>query len=145
MIVSLEAIFLSTFVMISQNRAETKQQVVAVSRKRKTMSSADKTVALTGVTGFIGSHVLTELQEHGHEVMVLVRDDSQADIVASRGATPTVVDLYDRQAFRVSSPLIVRSSPTWLTSLARKLSCGKRSASKKSGLWRCVSRLGSFT
>ncbi|HKH14570.1 MAG TPA: DUF1003 domain-containing protein, partial [Solirubrobacterales bacterium] len=96
MIVSLEAIFLSTFVMISQNRAETKQQVVAVSRKRKTMSSADKTVALTGVTGFIGSHVLTELQEHGHEVMVLVRDDSQADIVASRGATPTVVDLYDR-------------------------------------------------
>jgi len=29
MIVSLEAIFLSTFVMISQNRADAKQQVVA--------------------------------------------------------------------------------------------------------------------
>jgi uncharacterized membrane protein len=29
MIVSLEAIFLSTFVMISQNRADTKRQVVA--------------------------------------------------------------------------------------------------------------------
>ena len=55
-------------------------------------------VALTGATGFIGSHVLTELQEHGHEVTALVRDDAQADVVAVRGATPTVVDLYDRPA-----------------------------------------------
>ena len=55
-------------------------------------------VALTGATGFIGSHVLTELQKHGHEVTALVRDDAQADIVASRGATPTVADLYDRTA-----------------------------------------------
>ena len=53
-------------------------------------------VALTGATGFIGSHVLTELHERGHEVTALVRDDAQADIVAARGATPTVVDLYDR-------------------------------------------------
>ena len=55
-------------------------------------------VALTGATGFIGSHVLTELQEHGHEVTALVRDDAQADVVAARGAAPTVVDLYDRPA-----------------------------------------------
>jgi nucleoside-diphosphate-sugar epimerase len=53
-------------------------------------------VALTGATGFIGSHVLTELHEHGHDVMALVRDDTQAEIVAARGATPRVVDLYDR-------------------------------------------------
>jgi nucleoside-diphosphate-sugar epimerase len=51
---------------------------------------------LTGATGFIGSHVLTELHEHGHEVTALVRDDAQADVVAARGATPAVVDLYDR-------------------------------------------------
>ena len=55
-------------------------------------------VALTGATGFIGSHVLEELQEHGHEVVALVRDDTQADIVAARGASPIVVDLYDRPA-----------------------------------------------
>jgi nucleoside-diphosphate-sugar epimerase len=55
-------------------------------------------VALTGATGFIGSHVLSELQEHGHEVTALVRDDAQADIVAARGATPAVADLYDRPA-----------------------------------------------
>jgi len=52
-------------------------------------------IALTGATGFIGSHVLTELREHGHEVTAFVRDDAQADKVASRGATAAVVDLYD--------------------------------------------------
>jgi len=55
-------------------------------------------VALTGPTGFIGSHVLTELQEHDHEVIALVCDDAQADIVAERGATPIVIDLYDGAA-----------------------------------------------
>jgi len=53
-------------------------------------------VTLTGATGFIGSHVLTELQEHGHSVTALVRDAAHADAVAGRGATPTVVDLYDQ-------------------------------------------------
>jgi nucleoside-diphosphate-sugar epimerase len=55
-------------------------------------------VALTGATGFIGSHVLTELHEHGHEVTALVRDEARADTVAARGAQAAVVDLYDRPA-----------------------------------------------
>jgi nucleoside-diphosphate-sugar epimerase len=55
-------------------------------------------VALTGSTGFIGSHVLTELMEHGHEVTALVRNDADAETVAAKGATPVVVDLYDRPA-----------------------------------------------
>jgi nucleoside-diphosphate-sugar epimerase len=55
-------------------------------------------LALTGATGFVGSHILTELLEHGHEVTALVRDHDQADIVTARGAKPAVVDLYDRPA-----------------------------------------------
>jgi nucleoside-diphosphate-sugar epimerase len=55
-------------------------------------------VTLTGATGFIGSHVLEELHEHGHSVTALVRDANQADALADRGAAATVVDLYDRAA-----------------------------------------------
>jgi nucleoside-diphosphate-sugar epimerase len=55
-------------------------------------------VALTGSTGFIGSHILTELLGHGHEVTALVRDDAEAARVAAIGATPAVVNLFDRPA-----------------------------------------------
>src|SRR4029079_7970830 len=72
-------------------------------------------VALTGATGFIGSHVLTELHEHGHEVVALIRDDAAAERVAGHrgtpnrieitaqrvgvhGATPTRIELTDRPA-----------------------------------------------
>jgi nucleoside-diphosphate-sugar epimerase len=53
-------------------------------------------VALTGAAGFIGSHILTELREHGHEVIALVRDREQADRVAAHRASQVVVDLYER-------------------------------------------------
>jgi nucleoside-diphosphate-sugar epimerase len=52
-------------------------------------------IALTGATGFVGSHILTEMHSHGHEVTALVRDDTEAAKVTANGATPTVVDLYD--------------------------------------------------
>jgi nucleoside-diphosphate-sugar epimerase len=55
-------------------------------------------VVLTGATGFIGSHVLTDLQEHGHQVTALVRDEDQRAAVAARGTKAAVVDLYDRAA-----------------------------------------------
>ena len=55
-------------------------------------------VALTGATGFVGSHILAELQAHGHDVTALVRDDAQAKTVTARGANTAVVDLYDRPA-----------------------------------------------
>ncbi len=53
-------------------------------------------IALTGATGFVGSHILADLHGHGHEVTALVRDEAQAETVAAAGATPAVVDLYDR-------------------------------------------------
>ena len=55
-------------------------------------------VALTGATGFIGSHILSELVSHGHDVTALVRDGTQAATVVDRGAKAVVVDLYDRPA-----------------------------------------------
>ena len=55
-------------------------------------------VVLTGATGFIGSHVLMELRKRGHNVTALIRNDAEADAVAAAGATPAVVDLYDRPA-----------------------------------------------
>ena len=55
-------------------------------------------VTLTGATGFIGSHVLAELLEHGHEVTALVRDHAQAGLLKGQGATPAVVDIYEKPA-----------------------------------------------
>ena len=62
------------------------------------MSASRMQVALTGATGFVGSHVLTELHDHGYEVIALVRDEAHADLTRGRGATPVVIDLYDRPA-----------------------------------------------
>jgi uncharacterized protein YbjT (DUF2867 family) len=81
-------------------------------------------VALTGPNGFIGSHILTELQQHGHQVTALVRDDAQAGTVAAAGATPVVVDLYDRSAVTkvldgadgaIHTPPARISTPPWST------------------------------
>ncbi|HEY4453459.1 MAG TPA: NAD-dependent epimerase/dehydratase family protein [Pseudonocardiaceae bacterium] len=77
-------------------------------------------VALTGATGFIGSHVLTELIAGGHQVTALVRDQRQADKVATRGATPVIVDFADRpaltKAFAAADGAIHTASPGDATS-----------------------------
>jgi len=77
-------------------------------------------VALTGATGFVGSHILTTLRAHGHVVTALVRDDAGADAVAARGAIPVVVDLYDRPAvaglFGAAGAAIHTASPGDATS-----------------------------
>jgi nucleoside-diphosphate-sugar epimerase len=79
-------------------------------------------VALTGPTGFIGSHVLGELRDHGHEVVALVRDEAGAETVSARGATPEVVDLGDRPAlvslFRSADGAVHTASPGDETSAA---------------------------
>jgi nucleoside-diphosphate-sugar epimerase len=82
--------------------------------------NATMNVTLTGSTGFIGSHILTDLREHGHDVTALVRDDNQAERVAAAGATPMVVDLYDRpavtSAFAAGDGAIHTASPGDTTS-----------------------------
>ena len=50
-------------------------------------------VVLTGATGFIGSHILAELLDRGHEVTALGRVNPA--LAAVRGAIPAPVDLYD--------------------------------------------------
>lgn len=55
-------------------------------------------VALTGATGFVGSHILADLYENGHEVTAIVSDDDRAKVVEARGAAPAVADLYDQVA-----------------------------------------------
>jgi nucleoside-diphosphate-sugar epimerase len=77
-------------------------------------------VALTGSTGYVGSHILRDLLDHGHEVVALVRDGSQADEVTSHGAKAEVVDLYDRRTvanlFSDSDGAIHTASPGDATS-----------------------------
>ena len=55
-------------------------------------------VALTGSTGFIGSHVLTEFVTNGHSVTALVQGDEQSEAVRAHGAEPVVIDLHDGPA-----------------------------------------------
>ncbi|HEV3281459.1 MAG TPA: NAD-dependent epimerase/dehydratase family protein [Acidimicrobiales bacterium] len=55
-------------------------------------------IALTGSTGFVGSHILSELVSHGHQVTALVRSEDEAIGVSKQGAKTAVVDLYDRPA-----------------------------------------------
>ncbi|MGB6771234.1 MAG: NAD-dependent epimerase/dehydratase family protein [Candidatus Dormiibacterota bacterium] len=78
-------------------------------------------VALTGATGFVGSHILSELQGHGHEVTALVRDDAQADELGP-GVQEAAVDLYDRPAvvslLRQADAAIHTASPNDETSAA---------------------------
>src|SRR5258708_27200915 len=53
-------------------------------------------VTLTGANGFIGSHIVAELQAHGHDVTALVRGAAQADVAADCGPAPGVPDPSDR-------------------------------------------------
>jgi nucleoside-diphosphate-sugar epimerase len=77
-------------------------------------------IALTGATGFIGSHILTELQSHGHEVTALVRDEASAEAVKSQSASAVIVDLYDRpsveEVFQDADGAIHTASPGDATS-----------------------------
>ena len=60
-------------------------------------------IFLTGATGYIGSAALDALVRAGHQVTALVRDNSKAAHVATRGARPVVGSLADPNTYRAAA------------------------------------------
>jgi nucleoside-diphosphate-sugar epimerase len=57
-------------------------------------------VFLVGASGAIGTRLVPQLIEHGHEVVGTVRSPGNAERVRALGAEPVVLDLLDRRAVR---------------------------------------------
>ena len=53
-------------------------------------------VFVTGGTGVLGRRVLPQLLADGHDVTAVVRSAAKAETVLAAGASPVVVDLFDR-------------------------------------------------
>lgn len=60
-------------------------------------------IFITGGTGLIGSAVVAELIEHGHDAVVLARSDASADAVRAAGAEPLRGDLSDLDTLRTAA------------------------------------------
>ena len=61
------------------------------------MADRRTVVALTGGTGFVGRHVLTQLLASGYHVRALARDAKRLSVEDSR-VTPIHGDLFDAGA-----------------------------------------------
>ena len=62
------------------------------------MPAAALTIALTGGTGFLGSHIADALLAAGHQVRVAVRATSNLQWLASKNLEITTVDLNDHES-----------------------------------------------
>ena len=57
-------------------------------------------VFVTGASGFVGSAVVKELLQAGHQVLGMVRSDSGAEAVKQAGAEPYRGDIYDLDSLK---------------------------------------------
>jgi nucleoside-diphosphate-sugar epimerase len=55
---------------------------------------------VTGATGFVGSHVVRQLVEAGHEVVAMVRNPAKAQELARLGVTIAQGDVTDKESMR---------------------------------------------
>ena len=78
-------------------------------------------IFLAGGSGVVGRALIPLLTAQGHEVAGPTRDPNKADLLRSLGATPVVVDVYDRDgliaAVRDARPDVVIHQLTDLTRL----------------------------
>src|SRR5256885_7160083 len=74
---------------------------VAVIRLRQEVPAMKpRKIFVTGATGFIGSAVVKELLESGHEVTGLVRTAQGVEALKAIGATPLLGNLDDLDSLR---------------------------------------------
>jgi nucleoside-diphosphate-sugar epimerase len=59
-------------------------------------------VFVAGATGAIGTRLVPQLVERGHEVFGTTRSDDKAELLRALGAEPVVLDLLDPKAVRAA-------------------------------------------
>ncbi|MFW2440084.1 MAG: NAD-dependent epimerase/dehydratase family protein [Arenicellales bacterium] len=60
--------------------------------------NADRKIAVTGATGFLGQHLCERLLKDGYQVSILARDPEKAKVFAGRVAKTVIGDITDKGA-----------------------------------------------